>query len=146
MATIKEDYVSFETAKLLKEKGFDKYPIFPCYKDDGSKLFIDIPTTLDTINYHFIPAPTLQMAMKWLREVHNIDIVIDAAVGILGVKVYVPFISTYKPLKDEPSKVHQIKRGICYKDDKGIISALQQFESYEEAIEAAIRYCLENLI
>ena len=70
---IEEAYVSFETAKLLKEKGFDKYPLFPCYKEDNG-AFIDIPTTLDTINYCFIPAPTLQMAMRWLREVHNIDI------------------------------------------------------------------------
>lgn len=87
---------------------------------------------------------TLQMAIKRLREVHNIDIVIDAAFGMLGVKVYVPFISTYKPRKDNPSKVRQIK--IYYKDDKGVIPALQDFDSYEEAAEAAIKYCLENLI
>ena len=65
---------------------------------------------------------------------------------MLGVKVYVPLISTYKPLKDSPSKVHQIKKGIYYKDDKGVIPALQHFDSYEEACEAAIKYCLENLI
>lgn len=123
---ITEDYVSFETAKLLKEKGFNEDSWFH-YDNDG-----DIVTRGYRLNRpDDIPAWTHQMAMKWLREVHNIDIVIDAAVGMLGVKVYVPFISTYKPLKDEPSKVHQIKRGICYKDDKGIIPALQQFDSYE---------------
>ena len=36
---ITEDYVSFEIAKLLKEKGFDKYPLFPCYKEDYSKFY-----------------------------------------------------------------------------------------------------------
>jgi len=30
MATIKEDYVSFETAKILKEKGFD-VPCIACW-------------------------------------------------------------------------------------------------------------------
>ena len=139
---ITEDFVSFETAKLLKEKGF---PQNTSHYYEGKNLWRHyhdevLPKT------EIFAAPTQQMAMKWLREVHNIDIVIDAAVGMLGVKVYVPFISTYKPLKDEPSKVHQIKRGICYKDDKGIIPALQQFDSYEQACEAAIKYCLEHLI
>ena len=137
MATITEDYVSFETAKLLKEKGFD----WNC----ESKRFYPEPY-YDQESPDGVYSPTFQMAMKWLREVHNIDIVIDAAVGMLGVKVYVPLISRYKPLKDAPSKVHQIKRGIYYKDDKGVIPALQHFDSYEEAVEAAIKYCLENLI
>ena len=90
--------------------------------------------------------PTHQMAMKWLREIHNIDIDIQAAVGMLGVKVYIPYISKYKPLEDAPSKVCQIKRGIYYKDDKGVIPALQHFVSYEEAVDVALKYCLENMI
>jgi hypothetical protein len=32
MATITEDYVSFETAKLLKEKGFKGYNNYGIYK------------------------------------------------------------------------------------------------------------------
>lgn len=124
---ITEDYVSFETAKLLKEKGFDE----ECQQYYGDYKY---------------PCPTLQMAMKWLREVHNIDVVIDVVVGMLGVKVYFPLISTYKPLKDSTSKVRQIKRGIYYKDDNGVIPASQHFDFYEEACEEAIKYCLENLV
>ena len=148
---ITEDYVSYEVAKLLKEKGFDESTSMVYMSGDLCKLnrydsirnsnYNDI-----TKNYFEYTAPTHQMAMKWLREVHNIDIDIDAAVGMLGVKVYVPFISTYKPLKDAPSKVRQIKRGIYYKDDKGVIPALQHFAFYEEAVEAALKYSLENLI
>lgn len=131
MATITEDYCSREIYRLLLKKGFDG-EIHTSYDEEG----------------YTQPSITLQIAIKWLREVHNIDIVIDAAVGMLGVKVYVPFISTYKPLKDEPSKVRQIKRGIYYKDDadKGVIPALQHFDSYEEACEAALKYSLEILI
>ena len=33
MAIITEDYVSYEVAKLLKEKGFDE-PCYTCYIDD----------------------------------------------------------------------------------------------------------------
>ena len=145
---VTEDYVSFETAKLLKEKGFDEstncqYPVGGIYIGEVGEYNI---TDRSRNPEKYIPAPTLQMAMKWLREVHNIDVVIDAAVGMLGVKVYVPLISTYKTLKDSPSKVCQIKKGIYYKDDKGVIPALQHFNTYEEACESAIRYILENLI
>lgn len=121
---ITEDYVSFETAKLLKEKGFNKYPIFPCYKEDDSKLFIDIPTTLDTIHYHFIPAPTIQMAMKWLREVHKLEIY--------------PFHDTLQG----SAWWYRIERntGLVEKEEDAI------YGTYEEACESAIKYCLENLI
>ena len=50
---ITEDYVSFEVAKLLKEKGFDE----ECQQYYGDYKY---------------PCPTLQMAMKWLRKTHNI--------------------------------------------------------------------------
>ena len=118
---ITEDYVSFETAKLLKEKGFDKYPLFPCYKEDNGE-FIDIPTTLDTINYCFIPAPTLQMAMKWLREVHHIFI-----------RVIQTQYSEYCTCEI------YYNRASCY-------TFRTAFNSYEEACEAAIKYYLEKLI
>ena len=69
-----EDYVSFETAKLLKEKGF---------KGNGSH-FYEKGRLVDFHNYWWritmkeryeaIEAPTLQTAMKWLRKTHNIYI------------------------------------------------------------------------
>lgn len=73
-----EDYVSFETARLLNEKGFDVY-VHSFYDAD------DMPAqhnealwdwNLKKENYRF-SAPTLQMAMKWLREVHKIFISIQ---------------------------------------------------------------------
>ena len=74
--------------------------------------------------------------MKWLRVKHNIDIEIDADVGMLGVKVYTPFISTYKSVTDNTNKLRQYKRGLHYKDDKGVVPALQHFPTYKEAVEA----------
>ena len=141
---ITEDYCSFETAKLLKEKGFDESCI-AVYEEE----VLRINTLCDYHNSElssYICAPTHQMAMKWLREVYNIDIDIQAAVGMLGVKVYIPYISKYKLLEGTSSKVRQIKRGMYYNDDRGVIPALQHFASYEETVEAAIKYCLENLI
>ncbi len=37
---ITEDYVSFEVAKLLKEKGFD-IPVWTRYEDNGEVIFGD---------------------------------------------------------------------------------------------------------
>ena len=124
MATIKEDYVSFETAKLMKEKGFDRYTLFPCYKEDNGE-FIDIPTTLDTINYCFIPAPTLQMAMKWLLKKYNIFICV---------------------LFFEESGGYGYTIEDIIKKKYIATSKNSSYKEPEKASETAIKHCLEHLI
>lgn len=140
---IKEAYVSFEVAKLLKEKGFDVYSN-TYYTNDG---MLNSDVYGNTVNF-CCEAPTHQMAMAWLREKHNIDIDINAEVRMLAIKVYLPMISTYKSVTDNPGKLRQYKRGLYYKDyrNKEVIPGLQYYDSYEEAVEAALKYCLENLI
>jgi hypothetical protein len=72
---IEEAYVSFETAKLLKEKGFDEQTV-RCYnlkKELCACQYIGNETINSTPNY-LIAAPTLQMAMKWLLKKYNIFI------------------------------------------------------------------------
>jgi hypothetical protein len=116
---ITEDYVSFETAKLLKEKGFDVY-VSSFYDNEGkfSRKEADW-------NWNIGPrysAPTLQMAMKWLREVHNI------AVETEWEHLWYAYV---KPMTAKPSEEDYYQ---C------------ESSKYEEACEAAIKYCLENLI
>ena len=142
---ITEDYVSFETAKLLKEKGFDK----PCevwYAEytsvwggdtSGDRKYINIQfddkNRFDEYYKFLCYAPTLQMAMKWLREVHNkhchvsFDYVLGWYIQIVDTK------ETTHTYDDEEMKIYHPEQ------DCG-------FNSYEEACEAAIKYCLENLI
>ena len=68
---MKEAYVKFETAKLLKEKGFD----WKCNISYGSQ-----DTLIDYTMYGFIDednlinAPTQQMACRWLMEEKHIFI------------------------------------------------------------------------
>ena len=69
---ITEDYVSFETAKLLKKKGFNE-DCYTCYLIDEIQHYDYESRNRDLIE-GVISAPTLQMTMKWLREIHNIDI------------------------------------------------------------------------
>ena len=74
---ITEDYVSFETAKLLKEKGFDEV----CFRYAESKgIYESGNWTVANVTGGGIGVPTLQMAIKWLREVHHyyIQVMLDS--------------------------------------------------------------------
>ena len=68
--------------------------------------------------------PTQQMAMKWVREVYGISIE--------------PFVD-YGVDDESWWSVH------VDKIKNGIIDSLTAFVSYEQACEAAIKYCIENL-
>jgi hypothetical protein len=125
---ITEDYVPFETAKLLKEKGFDEI----CYKyyDVFEKELFgadDIPFQNHELDETMIAVPTLQMAMKWLRKNHQIFIR--------------PNISFLYPIK-------WYSEIFCYGDNLKTQQDIktEYYDSPEEACEAAIKYCLENLI
>ena len=125
---IQEAYCSKEVSKLLKEKGFNEF----CYTyydntDNSIKrfnkgLYFNNTSYPWGVSYDindvkkYIIAPTHQMAMRWLREEHNIKIMIRPYVD-----------GTYS---------YEILNGFWYVN----------FDSYEEAVEAAIKYCLEYLI
>ena len=124
---VTEDYVSFETASLLNEKGFDE-EVLAVYIYDN--LFVKGENKIvNTANIPIIPAPTLQMAMKWLREVHNIFIVIE------------PHMYDYINEKTS-SYVTSLWQGDNYYEN--ITS--KDYPTYEEAVETALKYSLEYLI
>lgn len=119
---ITEDYVSFEVAKLLKEKGFNE-PCIAVYEEGVLRI--------NTLCYYhnselssYICAPTHQMATKWLRELHNIGIEPWCCDG-----------------KWECGFCILPKGTDLYTSFEGT-----RYNTYEEAVEAAIKYCLENLI
>lgn len=138
MATITEDYVSFETAKLLKEKGFNDIDCEGWIGRSGRHYSAD-----DTFynkkelkkaqedRKDFIPLITPQMAMKWLREVHNI--------------VVEPFIR-----EDTKYAWYIYRIETTFFDKKYLVfccgSKNNKYDTYEQACEAAIKYCLENII
>ena len=125
MAQITEDYVSFETAKLLKEKGFDAV-CRTAYETITNEHEVEqcSPSSWGELNQ--VKRPTLQMAMKWLREKH-IVIVTDVE------KFYA-----------DGSVSSWIYHIWC--DDNFEENVSVHFNTYEEACEAAIKYCLENFI
>ena len=127
MAQITEDYVSFETAKLLKEKGFDA----KCKKYYNLKMLTNLYYGCEYVRNRDLKdeddciAPSLGMAMKWLREVHKLHVDVDPSEG------------------DWNPTVITLEGWACavkFGDNIPIQ------DSYEKACEAAIKYCLENLI
>lgn len=122
-----EDYVSFETAKLLKEKGFNEKCISTYNLVTGIFEVEEVYQDWTTRWKAYVSAPTLQMAMKWLREVHKLEITV----------------------------LHEMLQGNAwwYRIEKNTgLSLLVEKEedaiytSYEDACEAGIKYVLENLV
>jgi len=127
MATITEDYVSFETAKLLKEKGFPLPSInfkdwaFCMYDKNG-----DIQWGCYSSEWYV--RVTLQMAMKWLREVHKLEIY--------------PFHDAIQENNNWWYRVELHTKGCSVTEHESDVI----YKTYEEACETAIKYCLEHLI
>ena len=138
MATITEDYVSFETAKLLKEKGFDE----GCrarYGAAGSFSYEKYEVEASGCKMHnSILAPTLQMAMRWLREVHGVTIVIDTNDIWLGKGNRFYWCKIYYKMGDRIE--------IKWYSDPSKPKDILRYQTYEQACEAAIKYSIENLI
>lgn len=147
-----EDIVSFEVAKLLKEKGFPQdynpYNSMVYNEEDYEREYEVQRMVLQThlvkagtlSNYPLsVPdpkcyAPTLQMAAKWLRAIHNIYIEVEpyAFDGDwvssyecnywFNGNFYAPYATTGHPLENK------------------------KWCTYEEALNSMIEYCLTNLI
>ena len=120
-----EDFVTFEIAKKLKEKGFNcKYPFAmytkyeqfcPLYSSDKHYFGID------DFDKHACIAPTISQVLKWLREK---EISVE------------PLSTPYNDWK-------------CYIKNKGEIVTMisgDKYKTYEQAALAGIEYVLDNLI
>ena len=142
---ITEDYVSFETAKLLKEKGFESDECIAIYDlgdnnafirdsgifENGPEDYLEFQWGEEWKRFGYYLAPTIQMAMKWLREKHNQNVTVKAYNNVARLKtIYYAEVQNLS----EPSE-----KGFC-------VNACIFKDTYEEACESAIRYTLENLI
>lgn len=77
MENIKDELVSFDTAKLAKEKGFDL--VVHNYYKKGAKGRKRVRRCSKSCNYNdtsilHYSRPTQALLQRWLREVHNINI------------------------------------------------------------------------
>lgn len=132
MKQITEDYVSYEIAKLLKEKGFveqEIHYIYYYYEEDDGYCFEKLLNGDKFDSKKMIAVPTHQIALKWLREVYRIETHI-----------------VLSELNADNSRKYMFD--IYSSDINRAFDSVQKegFNSYEQAIEAALLYVLKNLI
>ena len=142
---MEDEIVSFETAMLLKEKGFNE----PCsyyyednelyklcyYQGDGSGFSSNNSPINDRLSCEEMQctAPTQSLAQKWLRETRNITfnanphsndgkIIYVVTIKVISSNKYIDF----NVMMDNSNKA-------------------TMFDTYEDAIESGLKYCLKSI-
>lgn len=134
---MKDELISFETAKLAKEKGFneDVRHFHPEWDDLGVELFdctsqgmgewlSDDPTSV--LGYgEVVPVCTQSLLQRWLRDNYNIDVL---------------------PYLENVNREEMYKVNVSHKT-KAIFPYVECFEhfTYEEALEVGLRETLKKL-
>ena len=142
---MEDEIVSFETAMLLKEKGFNE----PCshyyedndlyklgyYHGDGTG-FVRNNSPIDgrfLCEKMQCTAPTQSLAKKWLRETRNITFNANPHSND-GKIIYVVTI-----------KVISSNKYIDFNVMMDTSNKAIMFKTYEDAIEAGLKYCLKSI-
>jgi len=150
---ITEDYVSYETAKLLKEKGFNE----ECFmfwrygkandKDDTDGISLSSWNENDSnrvtnseLDEYFndklssegYSAPTIQMVIKWLEVEHRLLILKDY-VNVVGNIIFLYQLSVVK-IKEDGS-IDDVFESYCVHD-----------KDYNNGCNRIIKHCLKYLI
>ena len=130
-----EDFVTFEIAKKLKEKGFslEKTEIYGNFDSDGlfhPQLYFNYIETMDCDE---IIAPTISQVLKWLRKEKKISIEVSIHCSLkwmCGIYEFSDGIADFTP----------------YSNDVINDTVYILYDSYEQAALAGIEYVLDNLI
>ena len=131
----KETYVSFKTARLLKENGFDlKIPTYYCcYCDDYDDYAEHSVIEYKAENYNshklHISAPTQQMACDWVEKTYGFFIEISRSIDLNGNYHYLYMI---------------LDKGCKYASSYDIKD--NDYPSKSDAVDAALEYLLTTLI
>lgn len=123
-----EDFVSFEIAKKLKEKGFN-WTCSHYYRTKSKDLFMIFPSDDWSNIEERVNAPTISQVLKWLRDKHATYIEIS-----LGRNGWYFEIIQYEYYEEE--KEYGCK----------LITISVIYDSYENSALAGIEYSLDNLI
>ena len=142
---MEEEIVSFETAMLLKDKGFNE----PCsyfyednelcklcyYQGDGTGFVCNNSHINDRLSCEEMQctAPTQSLAQKWLRETRNITFNANPHSND-GKIIYVVTI-----------KVISSNKYIDFNVMMDTSNKAIMFDNYEEAIESGLKYCLKSI-
>ena len=126
---MKEQLISFETAKLAKEKGFGGKELTTLngYFRGGVLCNIPCNNKSDFCHEDEFSAPTQSLLQKWLRETHQLHLEIQVQDYVETPKFYWNIFGAYK----------NNKMIICIAN-----SPREDYVSYEEALEAGLQKAL----
>lgn len=125
-----EEFVTLETAKLLKEKGF-KEDVFTFYEVDCVEGDMILSETYDESgNFNekndCLSTPTQSLAQKWLRETKNIHICVYNCACGYGYEI------------SEADNGTHMASSVYKGTNDG-----EEWDSYEEALEAGLQEALK---
>lgn len=127
---IHEAICTYEVAKLAKEKGFD-VQTFDWYDYTGNYHKGFIPHELhECPRYKEYYAPTQSLLQRWLREEKNI---------VFGISPMQEMDCEYLGWCATIYKVDENGYGLSWKEEL-------YYNTYELALEHALKYALENLV
>ena len=122
------EFVTFEIAKKLKEKGFREKCMWHYY-DDTKDIYKSSSPQCYNYGGNTSDAPTISQVLKWLRD--EKDIFIEITVDVNDKFNY--YFGIYKKGNDTWEYIGQN-------------DTYDYFEMYEEAALAGVKYTLDNLI
>lgn len=130
---MKDELVSFEVAKLAKEKGFniesDKYYcIVPIEEQKVGDVVLEKETYThiimgkgEAVWFRYAPTTSQSLLQKWLREKHSIDVIVDKVNSTPSSRYYFNIYS--ENIEDEYD--------------------ITEFDAYEEALEIGLEQALK---
>lgn len=130
--------VSFEIAKLLKDKGYPQYKRENQYT--GPKYTLDGTYTCAGFAYHYA-APTIHEAMEWLRIDNRIYILPQPITASAFAEDFPDTWYIEIMVRDKDKREHSY-----YGWHPLNFLKHEMYNSYDEACEAAIKCCLEEVI
>lgn len=131
------EFVNFELAKKLKEKGYPQVEknTLAMYNEDGdwyslAKNLDDFEYSFEDFDEHDYVCPTISQALKWLREEKYI------LIGLSPMQEY------------DGEEIVEWCSTVFKSDKQGGLSWKEEFyyQSYEQAALAAIKYVLDTMI
>lgn len=129
---MEETLISFDTAKLAKEKGFS-YKFNAVYWDDGEleEGIVGYNRVVSKTEQERYGAPTKSLLQKWLRDIHGIHIIIIPTVTSSW---------TYKTVTVISQRNEDVIKGIKNVSDLPPYKEVcgYDFNNFEDALEDAL--------
>ena len=123
-----EELVTLETAKLLREKGFNEPCMIAINIEDGRQY--GTSRTNSELPIKVCSYPTQSVAQKWLREIRGVYVYVEP---VIGKRWKLSFCDFNVPTEENDWMENEINKGNGYK----------VYVTYEEALEAGLQEALK---